>query len=178
MAVVRSRQSSTMSSAVNSPDLTPVARSWTDRLPSSVIARDLHPRHEKKRAPHAWSVAEKVLLGHRDPRNVVSLEPLGGDSIFGYKAHLGAGVKISNVKIVPGNVTVEIDGEPFDTGLRKFGAMLGDRVEVGCNAVLNPGSVIGRDSVIYPCVNWRGVLVANMIAKNRSIVETVERKIQ
>jgi NDP-sugar pyrophosphorylase family protein len=98
-----------------------------------------------------------------------------GDSIFGHKAHLGAGVKISNVKIVPGNVTVRIDGKPFDSGLRKFGAILGDRAEVGCNAVLNPGSVVGRDSVVYPCVNWRGVLGANSIAKNRSIVETVER---
>ncbi len=99
-----------------------------------------------------------------------------GDSILGHKAHLGAGVKISNVKIVPGNVQVALDGQRIDSGLRKFGALLGDRAEVGCNAVLNPGSVIGRDAIVYPCVNWRGVLAANGIAKNRSIVEVETRK--
>lgn len=98
-----------------------------------------------------------------------------GDSIFGHKAHLGAGVKISNVKVVPGNVTVTVAGERIDTGLRKFGALLGDRAEVGCNAVLNPGSIIGRDAIVYPCVNWRGILGGNSIAKNRAIVETVVR---
>src|ERR1041385_3767664 len=67
-----------------------------------------------------------------------------GDSILGYKAHLGAGVKISNFKLIPGNIIVEMDGKTFDTGLTKFGALLGDNTEVGCNAVLNPGSVIGR----------------------------------
>src|SRR5438874_2594140 len=72
-----------------------------------------------------------------------------GDSIFGYQAHLGAGVKISNVKLMPGNVTVEMDGLPFDTGLRKFGALLGDRTDIGCKSVLNPGSIVGRGSVLY-----------------------------
>lgn len=91
-----------------------------------------------------------------------------GDSILGYKAHLGAGVKISNVKVVPGNIMVEVNGVPFDTGLRKFGALVGDRAEVGCNAVLNPGSIIGRNSLIYPNTNWRGILPANHIVKNRA----------
>jgi len=99
-----------------------------------------------------------------------------GDSILGFKAHLGAGVVLSNVKVVPGNVTIEIDGKPFDTGLHKFGALIGDLSEIGCNAVLNPGSVIGRDSIIYPCTNWRGVLPANMIAKNKAEVEVVVRR--
>lgn len=99
-----------------------------------------------------------------------------GDSVLGYKAHLGAGVKISNVKIVAGNVTVEIDGKPFDTGLRKFGAILGDHAEAGCNAVLNPGSILGRHSLVYPCTNWRGVLAAHSIAKNKAAVEVVKRK--
>lgn len=91
-----------------------------------------------------------------------------GDSILGYKAHLGAGVKISNVKLVPGNVTVEKEGIPFDTGLRKFGALIGDQTDIGCNSVINPGSIIGRGSVIYPNVFWRGILPANMIVKNRA----------
>jgi UDP-N-acetylglucosamine diphosphorylase / glucose-1-phosphate thymidylyltransferase / UDP-N-acetylgalactosamine diphosphorylase / glucosamine-1-phosphate N-acetyltransferase / galactosamine-1-phosphate N-acetyltransferase len=99
-----------------------------------------------------------------------------GDSIFGYKAHLGAGVKISNVKLVPGNVTVEKDGVPFDTGLRKFGALLGDNTDIGCNSVINPGSIIGRGSVIYPNVFWRGVLSPNMIVKNRAAQDVVARR--
>jgi UDP-N-acetylglucosamine diphosphorylase / glucose-1-phosphate thymidylyltransferase / UDP-N-acetylgalactosamine diphosphorylase / glucosamine-1-phosphate N-acetyltransferase / galactosamine-1-phosphate N-acetyltransferase len=99
-----------------------------------------------------------------------------GDSILGYKAHLGAGVKISNVKIVPGSVTVEMDGKPFDTGLRKFGALLGDFAEVGCNAVLNPGSILGRHALVYPCTNWRGPLAAHSIAKNKAATEVVARK--
>jgi bifunctional UDP-N-acetylglucosamine pyrophosphorylase / glucosamine-1-phosphate N-acetyltransferase len=99
-----------------------------------------------------------------------------GDSILGYKAHLGAGVKISNFKLVAGNIRVEIEGKAFDTGLRKFGALLGDGADVGCNAVLNPGSIIGRGSVIYPNTNWRGVLAANSIAKNKAAVEVVIRQ--
>jgi UDP-N-acetylglucosamine diphosphorylase / glucose-1-phosphate thymidylyltransferase / UDP-N-acetylgalactosamine diphosphorylase / glucosamine-1-phosphate N-acetyltransferase / galactosamine-1-phosphate N-acetyltransferase len=99
-----------------------------------------------------------------------------GDSILGYKAHLGAGVKISNVKLVPGNVTVEKDGIPLDTGLRKFGVLLGDNTDIGCNSVINPGSIIGRGSVIYPNVAWRGILPANMIVKNRAKQDIVVRR--
>ncbi len=99
-----------------------------------------------------------------------------GDSIFGFRAHLGAGVKISNVKLMPGNVTVEVDGAATDTGLRKFGAILGDRAEIGCNSVLNPGSVIGRDSVVYPNTSWRGVLPPDHIAKNKGLLEVVRRR--
>ena len=99
-----------------------------------------------------------------------------GDSILGYRAHLGAGVVLSNVKVVKGNVTVEIDGQPFDTGLRKFGALVGDHVDIGCNAVLNPGSIIGRGSSIYPGVNWRSILPANMIVKNQAGQAVVVRR--
>jgi UDP-N-acetylglucosamine diphosphorylase / glucose-1-phosphate thymidylyltransferase / UDP-N-acetylgalactosamine diphosphorylase / glucosamine-1-phosphate N-acetyltransferase / galactosamine-1-phosphate N-acetyltransferase len=95
-----------------------------------------------------------------------------GDSILGYKAHLGAGVKISNFKIFPGNIMVEINGEPFDTGLRKFGALLGDHCEVGCNAVLSPGSILGRSSN----VTWRGILPDGMIVKNKAAQEVVPRR--
>lgn len=96
-----------------------------------------------------------------------------GDSILGHEVHLGAGVKISNVKLTPGNVTVELDGRPFDTGLRKFGALVGDGAEVGCNAVLNPGTVIGRGAIVYPNVFWRGFLPAGVIAKNKAATEVV-----
>ena len=99
-----------------------------------------------------------------------------GDSILGHKAHLGAGVKISNFKLVPGNIMVEWEGKPLDTGLRKFGALIGDFAEVGCNAVLNPGSILGRNSVIYPNTNWRGILPANMIVKNKAAQDVIVRR--
>ncbi len=101
-----------------------------------------------------------------------------GDSILGCKAHLGAGVKVSNFKLVPGNISVEIDGRPFDTGLRKFGVLLGDNTDIGCNAVLNPGSIIGRGSVVYPNTNWRGILPANMIVKNKAAQEVIVRRVR
>lgn len=99
-----------------------------------------------------------------------------GDSILGFKAHLGAGVVLSNFKSTKGNVVIEIAGRKVNTGLRKFGALLGDGADIGCNSVLNPGSIIGRNSIIYPCTNWRGVLAPDQIVKNRSSLEIVPRK--
>ncbi len=82
-----------------------------------------------------------------------------GDAIMGYKSHIGAGVILSNVRSLPGNVKVALpDGKHIDTGLRKFSALLGDTVEVGCNAVLNPGTIVGRGSVIYPLTSLRGTI--------------------
>jgi len=99
-----------------------------------------------------------------------------GDSILGHLAHLGAGVKISNLKLLPGNVAVVVDGVALDTGLRKFGALLGDGSEVGCNAVLNPGSILGRGAIVYPNVFWRGFLPANSLAKNKAAIEIVAKR--
>jgi NDP-sugar pyrophosphorylase family protein len=99
-----------------------------------------------------------------------------GDSVLGFKAHLGAGVKISNFKVFPGNVMVEMAGRSLDTGLRKFGALLGDHCEIGCNAVLSPGSIIGRGSVVYPNVTWRGTLPERMIVKNKAAHEIAPRR--
>ena len=121
---------------------------------------------------NSCEVKNSILLNHAVAAHFNYI----GDSILGYKAHLGAGVKISNFKLVPGNITVEIDGKPFDTGLRKFGALLGDNTDIGCNAVLNPGSIVGRSSVIYPNTNWRGVLPANKVVKNKAAQEIVIRK--
>jgi UDP-N-acetylglucosamine diphosphorylase / glucose-1-phosphate thymidylyltransferase / UDP-N-acetylgalactosamine diphosphorylase / glucosamine-1-phosphate N-acetyltransferase / galactosamine-1-phosphate N-acetyltransferase len=101
-----------------------------------------------------------------------------GDSILGHRAHLGGGVVVSNVKLVPQNVSVEVDGRPFDTGLRKFGALVGDQSDIGCNSVLNPGSIVGRNCIIYPNTNWRGVLAANMIVKNQAPQQVVARRAQ
>ncbi len=87
-----------------------------------------------------------------------------GDSILGYKSHMGAGSITSNVK--SDKKLVIVKGEKsYETGLKKFGAMLGDRVEVGCNSVLNPGSVIGRDCIVYPTSCFRGVMPEMSIFK-------------
>ena len=87
-----------------------------------------------------------------------------GDSILGYKAHMGAGSITSNVKSDKSLVVIHVQ-PPIETGIKKVGAMLGDRVEVGCNSVLNPGTVIGRDSNVYPTSCVRGVIPANSIYK-------------
>ena len=88
-----------------------------------------------------------------------------GDSILGYKSHTGAGVITSNLKSDKSLVTVLCDGDKVDTNVKKFGAMLGDHVEVGCNSVLNPGSVIGRNTNIYPLSFVRGYVPENSIYK-------------
>lgn len=88
-----------------------------------------------------------------------------GDSILGFKSHMGAGSITSNVKSDKSLVTVKGEGIFIETGLKKMGAMLGDHVEVGCNSVLNPGTVVGRNSNIYPTSMVRGVVPADSIYK-------------
>lgn len=88
-----------------------------------------------------------------------------GDSILGYRAHTGAGAITSNVKSDKSCIRVKTKRECFETGLKKFGAMIGDGVEIGCNSVLNPGCVIGRNSTIYPLSNVRGCIPPNSIYK-------------
>jgi len=93
-----------------------------------------------------------------------------GDSILGYKAHMGAGAITSNVKSDKKLVVVKNGDERMETGLKKFGAMIGDQVEVGCNSVLNPGTVIGKESHIYPLSSVRGQVPAESIYKHRGEV--------
>ena len=93
-----------------------------------------------------------------------------GDSILGYKSHMGAGSVTSNVKSDKTLVVVKDGQEQIPTGLKKFGAMLGDYVEVGCNSVLNPGTVVGRHTNIYPTSCVRGVVPANHIWKTGGVV--------
>lgn len=90
-----------------------------------------------------------------------------GDSILGYSSHMGAGSITSNVKSDKKLVVVKDGTEKIETGLKKFGAMLGDNVEVGCGSVLNPGTVIGKNSNIYPLSSVRGVVVENSIYKKQ-----------
>lgn len=89
-----------------------------------------------------------------------------GDSVLGYKAHLGAGAITSNVKNDNTNVVVKFPLQSVDTGLRKFGAIVGDHAQIGCNSVLNPGTMIGRETSVYPLSSVRGIIRANMIVKN------------
>ena len=97
-----------------------------------------------------------------------------GDSILGYKAHMGAGSITSNVKSDQSLVVVKTATEKIETGLKKFGAMIGDEVEIGCNAVLNPGCIIGRNSNIYPLVSVRGVIPGNHIYKSEA-TDTIQK---
>ena len=94
-----------------------------------------------------------------------------GDSILGYHAHMGAGAVTSNVKGDRTPVTLRDGSEKLETGLKKMGAMLGDWAEIGCNSVLNPGTIIGRHAQVYPLTSVRGTVPANCIHKGHEIVE-------
>ena len=127
-------------------------------------------------------VGEKCVVGNStELKNVILFDGVQvphynyvGDSILGYKAHMGAGAVTSNVKSDKSLVVVRHGEERHETGLKKFGAMLGDHVEVGCNSVLNPGTVIGCNSNVYPVSCVRGVIPANSIFKNKD--EIIEKK--
>lgn len=97
-----------------------------------------------------------------------------GDSILGYKSHMGAGSITSNVKSDKKLVVVKNKEEKIETGLKKFGAMLGDNVEIGCGSVLNPGTVIGKNTNVYPLSSVRGVVPSNSIYKKQN--EIVEKQ--
>lgn len=127
-------------------------------------------------------IGENVVVGNStEVKNAILFDNVQiphynyvGDSILGYKTHLGAGVITSNVKSDNSNVSVCSGEMRIETNLRKFGAILGDSVEVGCNAVLNPGTVIGALAVIYPLSMVRGYVPANSIYKKKG--EVVEKR--
>ena len=99
-----------------------------------------------------------------------------GDSILGNRAHLGAGAICANVRLDRGPVVVQAEGASHPTGLRKFGAILGDQAEVGCNAVLNPGTLLGRRSLVAPAIAFGGYLPPNTIARSSATVSLVARR--
>lgn len=99
-----------------------------------------------------------------------------GDSILGYKAHTGAGAITSNLKSDKKLVTIMCDGEKVETGVKKFGAMLGDFADIGCNSVLNPGTVVGRGTRVYPLSMVRGYVPEHSIYKNKNEVVIIEDK--
>ena len=127
-------------------------------------------------------VGEKAIVGNStELKNVILFNNVQvphynyvGDSILGYKSHMGAGSITSNVKSDKKLVVVKNGENKIETGLKKFGAMLGDNVEVGCGSILNPGSVVGKNTNIYPLSSVRGVIAENSIYKKQG--EVVEKK--
>lgn len=99
-----------------------------------------------------------------------------GDSILGFRAHLGAGAILSNVRLDRTEIIITTPQRKIATGLKKFGAIIGDHAEIGCNAVLSPGSLIGRESIIYPTTSWRGLLPETSIGRSRSTLHITERR--
>lgn len=99
-----------------------------------------------------------------------------GDSILGYKVHLGGGAMTSNVRSDHGLVVVHADGENFATGRKKVGAMLGDFVEVGADTLTNPGTIVGRNSIIYPSMSVRGFVPEESILKNTGVIVKKEQR--
>ena len=127
-------------------------------------------------------VGKKAVVGNScELKNVVLFDNVQtphynyvGDSVLGYKAHMGAGSITSNVKSDKSLVVVKEPGNPHETGRKKFGAILGDNVEVGCNSVLNPGTVVCRRSNIYPTSCVRGVVPADSIYKDKDHIVAKE----
>lgn len=99
-----------------------------------------------------------------------------GDSILGNRSHLGAGVICSNLRLDQQPVVVRTDDATYETGLRKFGAILGDDAEVGCNAVLQPGTLLGRRAIVMPLTAFGGILPANTIVRSRQTLTAIERR--
>ena len=140
----------------------------------AIIGKDAEVRHCAFIRGNAI-VGEGAVVGNStELKNVVLFNKVQvphynyvGDSILGYKSHMGAGSITSNVKSDKTLVVVKNGEEKIETGLKKFGAMIGDYVEVGCNSVLNPGTVIGRNSNIYPLSSVRGVILENSIFKGK-----------
>jgi NDP-sugar pyrophosphorylase family protein len=99
-----------------------------------------------------------------------------GDSILGWRSHLGAGVIVSNLKVTREAVVVRVNDRVYNTGLRKFGAIVGDEVEIGCNAVLNPGTIVGRGSLAYALTSLSGYYPPGTVVKLRQSLEIVERR--
>lgn len=147
----------------------------------AIIGKDAEVRHCAFIRGNAI-VGEGAVVGNStELKNVVLFNRVQvphynyvGDSILGFKAHMGAGSITSNVKSDKTLVVVKDGEEQIATGLKKFGAMLGDNVEVGCNSVLNPGTVIGRGAQVYPVSCVRGVIPANSIYKKKG--EIVEKR--
>ena len=99
-----------------------------------------------------------------------------GDSILGNNVNLGAGTKLANLKMIEGTVKVKFRNDKIDTSLRKFGAIIGDNGELGCNSVTSPGTIIGKNCVVYPCANVIGVFEEDSIIKFKPAIEVIKKR--
>jgi NDP-sugar pyrophosphorylase family protein len=119
---------------------------------------------------------DRCVIGHdSELKNTILLDGAHaahfayvGDSILGNGVNLGAGTKFANLKLIRSTVIVHVDGKKFNTFLDKFGAILGDHCQIGCNAVANPGTLMGKNSICYPCVNFGGFVDAEYTVKNNT----------
>ena len=149
----------------------------------AIIGKDAEVRHCAFIRGNAI-VGEGAVVGNStELKNVILFNKVQvphynyvGDSVLGYKSHMGAGSITSNVKSDKKLVVVKAGEEKTETGMKKFGAMLGDEVEVGCGSVLNPGTVVGNHSNIYPLSSVRGFVPANSIYKKQGEVVTKEER--
>ncbi len=156
--------------------------------PNNYIAGPCIIGHETEVRPGAFVRGSALVGSHcvvgnsTELKNVILFDNVQvphynyvGDSILGYRSHMGAGSITSNVKSDKKLIVVRCGEERIETGLKKMGAMLGDGVEVGCNSVLNPGTVIGRNSNVYPTSCVRGTVPANCIWKNNgNVIEKIQ----
>ncbi len=113
---------------------------------------------------HDTEIKQSILLDHSHAAHFAYV----GDSILGNHVNLGAGVKLANLKLTRGCVNIPFQQGSVSTGLRKFGAVIGDGAQLGCNSVTSPGCLIGKNSVVYPCINVRGVVPENYAVKSKS----------
>lgn len=149
----------------------------------AIIGKDAEVRHCAFIRGNAI-VGEGAVVGNStELKNVILFNKVQvphynyvGDSVLGYKSHMGAGSITSNVKSDKKLVVVKAGEEKIETGMKKFGAMLGDEVEVACGSVLNPGTVVGNHSNIYPLSSVRGFVPANSIYKKQGEVVTKEER--
>ena len=149
----------------------------------AIIGKDAEVRHCAFIRGNAI-VGEGAVVGNStELKNVILFNKVQvphynyvGDSVLGYKSHMGAGSITSNVKSDKKLVVVKAGEEKIEPGMKKFGAMLGDEVEVGCGSVLNPGTVVGNHSNIYPLSSVRGFVPANSIYKKQGEVVTKEER--
>mgnify|MGYP003331520430 CR=1 FL=1 len=119
---------------------------------------------------HATEVKNSIFLNGAKAGHFAYV----GDSILGCNVNLGAGTKLANLKIIPSDITLKLDGESISTGLRKLGAILGDGCELGCNSVTSPGTILAPESLVYPAIAIRGAHTKRRIFKESNLIKTIK----